>query len=113
MADTEPPADVSPHSGTYVDVNSRFTWKTTFDPSSYMEILFYSKGANRWPDGYGMRCDVVDDGEFELPAEALELVEKYPDSLKVGYFRITRRIDYQDGIVFYHNATAVGDLSGL
>ena len=60
-----------------------------------------------------MRCDVVDDGEFELPAEALELVEKYPDSLKVGYFRITRRIDYQDGIVFYHNATAVGDLSGL
>lgn len=113
LSDTITPENQTPDSATWVNVDTKYTWKPSNDPSSYIEILFYSTGPNKWTNGQGLRCDVVDDGEFKLPSEALELVQKYENSLKAGYSRITRRMDYQDGVLFYYVATAIGDLSGI
>lgn len=113
LLDSITPENFTPNLNTWVNPDTKYTWKPSIDPSSYIEISFYSRGPKSWPDGHGLRCDVVDDGEFELPKETLELVRKYENSLKVGYSRVTRRMDYQNGVLLYQAARARGDVSGV
>ena len=108
ITDTTTPDDLSPSFEQTVDINTRFTWEAGTNTSSYMEILFYEYG----PDGglldAPMRCDVLDDGEFELTSEALDYIASSENEIKVGYFRVERRIDFNDGILFFQTGYAVG-----
>lgn len=113
LIDTEPPSGVTPDSHTVIGMDTRYTWQPGETTTSYIEILFYQIDPGGELGDSSMRCNVIDDGEFVLPRAALEWIASSAHPVQVGYFRVARRLDYKDGVVFFQQATAVGDLTGI
>lgn len=98
----QPAIRISPGIETTVDINSEYRWMPDGDPGTSMVIVFGEYDANGDYIGFAdLSCQVEDDGEFALPADALNFVTSSQNSLRVRYDRLLRRMDYVDGIAFF------------
>lgn len=106
ISDTEPPENLTPGPAAVVGASSTYSWTAGTDTSSYIEILFSEYDADGIT-GAPIRCDVLDDGEFELPQDAFDYIVSSENTIRVRYFRVQRRLDYIDGILFLQTGYAV------
>lgn len=108
--DAEQPVNLTPGYET-VTANSTYTWTAGSDSSSFIEILFIDYDASSSDERSPIRCDVLDDGEFELPQDALDyLASREGYDIQVRYYRSKRRLDYIDGVLFLQTGYAADRL---
>ena len=98
------PVRITPAPGdlTAADVAATFTWEAEPDVAGgYIRIQALAFEANGEFAGFPYRCAVVDDGEFNLPQEAIDAFSATDRTIRIRYERILNRIDFIDGIVFH------------
>ena len=78
------------------------------DDGAFVRIVFlrFVDGAFA---GFPISCDVVDDGAFELPEDAVATLATMPGTATVRYARRLRRIDFRDGIAVLRRVTIADD----
>ena len=101
------PERLSPVTGDAITTASEYRWVPSSN-SSQMRITFLSFVGEDF-QGFPITCFVQDDGEFELPANALAEVERRAGELSVRYTRDTRRLDFQDGVAVFSVVSIADD----
>ena len=99
------PQRLSPAIGDEITTSSLYFWVP--DNSNQMRIEFLSFVDGEF-QGFPMTCFVQDDGEFELPENALAEVESRPGELVVRYVRDTRELFFRNGVATFA-AVSLGD----
>lgn len=95
------PIRLSPVVGSAPEADTQYTWQPGSDPSGHIGVDFLEFDSNGNFLGFPVYCEARDDGQFELPLDALNAVLTNENRVIVRYSRESRRIDYIDGIAFF------------
>ena len=104
--DAEPPVPVGllPGAGEPIDARGVFSW-VPVNGDDFVELVFAAFDANGDFIDFPLSCDVVDDGRFELPPEAVAFIESTDDVLRLEYERTREVLELSGGIVFRTRTT--------
>ena len=84
-----------------VSEDSEYLWQPVGGPGVFIELSFFERDNTGAFLGLPIVCFVEDDGEFELPEDALLTVSNTTNNLELYYSRDIRRIDVIEGVVAY------------
>ena len=101
------PERLSPNFDETVTGATEYRW-VPGDDGAFVQIVFlrFVDGAFA---GFPISCDVVDDGAFELPDDAVAALAAMPGTTTVRYTRRLRRIDFRDGVAVLRRVTIADD----
>jgi len=95
------PIRILPMSG-LISVDDEYKWQPVGGPGAYMHISILELDSSGDLVDFRIGCDVIDDGEFELPLDALNIIDSsQASSFEVRYTRRFRRIDLFEGVAIY------------
>jgi len=100
------PIRLSPAVGSVPEADTEYTWQIGSEPSGHIGIDFLEFDSNGNFLGFPVYCEASDDGQFELPLDALNALLSIENRVVVRYSRESRRIDYIDGIAFFQGLEA-------
>ena len=87
---------------TATDIAAPFTWETGPDVAGgYARLAGQSYDEDGNFVGFPFSCNIVDDGEFNMPQEVIDAFAASDLSTTVRFERATRRVDFVEGIVFH------------
>jgi len=92
--------------GSVPEADTEYTWQIGSEPSGHIGIDFLEFDSNGNFLGFPVYCEASDDGQFELPLDALNALLSIENRVVVRYSRESRRIDYIDGIAFFQGLEA-------
>ena len=98
------PVRITPQFGelSAADVAAPFTWVPGPNvPGGYVAIVAEASDSNGGFLGFPFICSVVDDGEFNLPQDAIDEFGTTDLTITARYERRIERVDFIDGIVFH------------
>ena len=98
------PVRITPDPGTLTaaEIAAPFTWEPGPDVAGgYMRIQAQAFNAEGEFVGFPFACAVVDDGEFNMPQEAIDAFAATDRLITFRYERTLNRVDFIDGIVFH------------
>lgn len=95
------PVRLAPDRSFWVTADSLFSWLPGTSENEYIRIYFegYDTVTGEYIEDVA-RCEVVDDGNFELPAELDQLMRSYENLIDAYYYRDSIRLDLIDGVLF-------------
>lgn len=93
------PERLLPDAGAPLTIDSSYSWIPGTD-KTFMQIDFLAYDVlGNFVDFAGY-CDMIDDGSFAMPSDALEFIGNTGLIIEARYSRIYERVDFVDGIVF-------------
>jgi len=95
------PVRLSPDPVFWVTADSLFSWLPGNNENEIMNIDF--NGFDSETGDYVeqiARCEVIDAGNFELPAELDQFLRSYGNLIDVFYYRSSTRLDLVNGVMF-------------
>ncbi len=108
LREPEAPIRILPASDTLTmdDVTTAFTWVPGAQlPGESIDLTAMAFAADGGFIGFPVVCRVVDDGSFALPQEVVEAFGNTEDIIRVRFERVSRRVDFIDGVVFHQRTT--------
>jgi len=100
LIDTEFPIRLSPDVDELVRTDSLFSWMPSAQEGQLMGLNFLGYNADGSFRERVAECNVIDDGNFQVPTDILELIGNYDGTVEVAYFRYARKLDLIDNTVF-------------
>jgi len=96
-----PPVRLSPDRSFWVTADSLFSWLPGNNENEVIRIDFngYDTFTGDYIEDIAL-CEVIDDGNFELPADLVQLLQSYENSVDAFYYRDAIRLDLVDGVMF-------------
>ena len=87
------------------DIAAPFTWETGSDAAGgYARLVGQAYDDDGDFVGFPFSCDILDDGEFNMPQEVIDAFAASDLTTTVRFERATRRVDFVDGIVFFQGS---------
>jgi len=95
------PVRLSPDRNFWVTADSLFSWLPGNNENELISIYFngYDTVTGNYIEDIA-NCVVVDDGNFELPAELDQLLRSYSNFIDAIYYRDSIRLDLINGVLF-------------
>jgi len=99
------PVRLAPPSNTAVTVESEYLWEPNNDSNTYITLAFIEYDDIGDFLGFPVVCNLVDDGEFELPSDVLSVIANTNNILQAWYIRDERFLDLEDGVVIFRRSS--------
>jgi len=83
-------------------VDDEYKWEPIGGPGIYMRLSIAEFDSNGDFVDFRIGCNAIDDGEFEMPMDALNVIAAGVNStFEVRYTRRHRRLDLFEGVAVY------------